>query len=98
MCNESPGTAPFFVKEHYYYESGTTSNPAYSQFLGSDPLWDGHDCPDDDDCCSRLGAPWFYRHFTPTEKGGGAVEIRICRDQEFSNEATLIEQIELYIQ
>jgi len=95
-ANNNPGNPPFFVKDHYYCESGTAKAPGYGQFLGTDPLWDGNGCLEDDDCCSRLGAPWFYRHFTPTEKG--TVEVRICRDQEYSNEATLIEQVELYIQ
>ena len=78
---------PAFVKEHYYCESSVTA---------TDPLWDGRGCPSTSNCCSTLGAPWFYRHFTEAEKG--AVEVRICRDQEYSNEATLLEQVQLYIQ
>ena len=67
-----------------------------NQYFVTDPLWDGHGCPAGDDYCSTLGAPWFYRHFTEPE--GGAVEVRICRDEVYSNEATLLEQVQLYIQ
>ena len=77
-----------FVGNHYYCESSSTGI--------SDPLWDGHGCPAGDDCCSILGAPWFFRRFTEPEKG--AVEVRICRDEAYSNEATLLEQVQLYIQ
>ena len=78
---------PVFVKDHYYCESGGAE---------SDPLWDGRGCPSSSNCCSTLGAPWFYRHFTEPESG--AVEVRICHDQEYSDEATLLEQVELYVQ
>ena len=88
-CAKFPGAnPPIFVQDHYYCEGGST--------YGSDPLWDGRGCPPGDDCCSTLGAPWFYRHFTEPEKG--AVEVRICRDEVYSNEATLLEQVQLYIQ
>ena len=48
------------------------------------------------DCCSILGAPWFCRSFTEPEKEG--VEVRICRDEVYSNEsATLLEQVQLHV-
>ena len=88
-CAKHPGVKPpVFVGNHYYCESSSTGI--------SDPLWDGHGCPTGDDCCSILGAPWFFRRFTEPEKG--AVEVRICRDEAYSNEATLLEQVQLYIQ
>ena len=96
-CAKYPGAnPPLFVKSHYYCESGSVGNPGLTTFHGSDPLWDGRGCPAGDDCCSTLGAPWFYRHFTEPEKG--AVEVRICRDEAYSNEATLLDQVQLYIQ
>ena len=63
---------------------------------GGSDLFMGHGCSSTDKCCSILGAPWFNRHFTEPE--GGAVEVRICRDQRYSNKATLLEQVQLYIQ
>ena len=96
-CAKYPGNnPPIFVKDHYYCESGSTGYSAVNAFHGSDPLWDGRGCPAGDNCCSTLGAPWFYRHFTEPEKG--AVEVRICRNEPYSNEATLLEQVQLYIQ
>ena len=95
-CAKYPGAnPPIFVKDHYYCESGSIGASSASAFHGTDRLWDGRGCPAGDDCCSTLGAPWFYRHFTEPE--GGAVEVRICRDEPYSNEATLLEQVELYI-
>ena len=88
-CAKYPGVnPPVFVGNHYYCETSSIGI--------SDPLWDGRGCPAGDDCCSILGAPWFYRRFTEPEKG--AVEVRICRDETYSNEATLLEQVKLYIQ
>ena len=97
-CAKYPGAKPpIYVQRHYYCESGSTHKPSsFTAFYGSDPLWDGRGCPDGDDCCSTLGAPWFYRYFTEPESG--AVEVRICRDEPYSNEATLVEQVELYVQ
>ena len=96
-CAKYPGAKPpIYVQRHYYCESGSTGYTSLSAFHGSDPLWDGRGCPAGDDCCSTLGAPWFYRHFTEPESG--AVEVRICRDEVYSNEATLLEQVELYVQ
>ena len=96
-CAKYPGAnPPVYVGDHYYCESGSNSSSLPWTFHESDPLWDGHGCPAGDDCCSTLGAPWFYRHFTEPE--GGAVEVRICRDEVYSNEATLLEQVQLYIQ
>ena len=96
-CAKHPGAnPPIFVKDHYYCESGSEGYSPVNAFHKKDPLWDGRGCPAGDDCCSTLGAPWFYRHFT--EPKGGAVEVRICRDEVYSNEATLLEQVQLYIQ
>ena len=93
----NPGVnPPVYVGDHYHCESGSTGYSSVSAFHGSDPLWDGRGCPAGDNCCSALGAPWFYRQFTEPE--GGAVEVRICRDEPYSNEATLLEQVQLYIQ
>ena len=96
-CAKYRGARPQpFVKEDYYCESGAADQPDLTTFYGSDPLWDGKGCPAGDNCCTALGAPWFYRHFVEPEKR--AVEVRICRDEVYSNEATLVEQVALYIQ
>ena len=95
-CAKYPGAnPPVFVKDHYYCESGSKGHSPKSAFHGSDAVWDGDGCSAGDGCCSTLGAPWFYRHFTEPE--GGAVEVRICRDEAYTNEATLLDQVQLYI-
>ena len=85
-----------YVGYHYFCESGSDSHTSRSTFRGSDPLWDGRGCPAGDNCCSTLGAPWFYRHFTEPESA--AVEVRICHNEIYSNEATLLEQVALFVQ
>ena len=96
-CAPSGDSLPTFVQNHYHCESGNAGSGYIDpQFFESDPLWDGRGCPAGDDCCSTLGAPWFYRHFTEPEKG--AVEVRICHDEGYRNEATLIELVQLYVQ
>ena len=90
-------STPSYVNDNYYCESGgADGKESYDTMYFTDPLWDGRGCPTDNNCYSILGAPWFYRHFTEPEKG--AVEVRICRNQDYSNEATLLEQVQLYIQ
>ena len=51
----------------------------------SNPFWDGRGCPAGDDCSLSL--------YTENR----VVEVRICRDEVYSNEATLLEQVAMYI-
>ena len=96
-CAPSGISPPLFIQDHYYCESGNPGGGnVVDRYFETDPLWDGHGCPTGDECCYTLGAPWFYRHFTEPE--GGAVEVRICHDEPYSTEATLLEQVQLYIQ
>jgi len=84
------------VGDHYYCESGNNVHGLLAKFYVSDPLWDGSGCPAGDKCCSTLGPPWFYCQFTQPEKR--AVEVRICSDQGYNNEAIVLDQVQLYIQ
>ena len=98
-CAKYPGgKPPVYVQRHYYCESGSNGvgAPVSNTLYQSDPLWDGRGCTDGDHCCSALGPPWFYRYFIEPENA--AVEVRLCHDQEYKDEATLIEQLELYVQ
>jgi len=53
------------------------------------PLWDGASC-------SLNNPPWFYRQLPqPTTD---AIEMRLCRDEEASNENIGIQTIEIYVQ
>ena len=96
-CAKTPGPdPPTFVGSHYYCESGDTGGFAYSTLYTSDPLWDGAGCLSENSCCYDAGMPWFFRQFpiSTTEN----IEVRICYDENFINEAIVVEQIQLYVQ
>ena len=95
-CAKGGASAPVFVQHHSYCESGATTGNDNNRIYDSDPLWDGRGCVAGDDCCSKLGPPWFYRHFTEPESG--TVEVRICRDEAYSNEGILLKKVVLYVQ
>ena len=95
-CAPTPGkNPPDFVKSNYYCESGTNSSPHISSLYLSDPLWDGHGCPSNSGCCAQLGMPWFYRR-TPVPLSEN-IEVRICKTEQYSDEDTAIEEMEIYI-
>ena len=97
-CSVTPGPKPSsFVGEHYYCSSGSPDFPASGHIYVDNPLWDGNGCTNNrDNCCSNAGLPWFYREF-PT-KQEGYIEIRICRNQDASDEDILINGLEIYVQ
>ena len=84
-----------FVKNNYYCESGTDIHPDVKSIYLSDPSWDGQDCPANSGCCAQLGMPWFYRRIpVPLSEN---IEVRICKDEPYSNEGTAIEKMEIYV-
>ena len=40
--------------------------------------------------------PWFYRHFHNDQDDD--VEVRICTDQAYSDEAVAVDQVQLFVQ
>lgn len=95
-CAANPGMQPPpFVFDHYYCESGATSSFDRSTYYTSDPLWDGDGCGESSNCCTRPGAPWFYRSFPAPMTHN--IETRICRDQNTLNENIAIAEIALYV-
>jgi len=40
--------------------------------------------------------PWFYRAFPNTQKDD--IEVRICTDQIFADEAVAVDQLQLFVQ
>ena len=89
---------PSFVGSDYYCESGYqgNSNPTRGVFYSSDPLWDGKDCGSSETaCCQRPLIPWFYKSigYYTTDY----IEMRICCDEETTDEDVAVEQYELYI-
>ena len=96
-CAKYPGPGPpTYVGSHYYCESGKTGAHTNTHILyNGDPLWDGKGCGSENSCCYEAGMPWFFRKF-PIAKTGD-IEVRICYDELFSNEAVVVEQIQLYV-
>ena len=96
-CADIVGPAPpSFVSDHYYCESGNTGDIDPDIYYTTDPLWDGFNCSISANCCAHADMPWFSRHFTVAQET--YIETRICRNEGFSNEGTLVESMELYIQ
>ena len=93
------GTTPSFVGNDYFCESGNPG-PTFTNILyASDPLWDGQGCGSPP-CCDLTSppgvtAPWFCKQLPQATTDD--LEVRICANQETSNEDTPVELIELYI-
>ena len=95
-CDPTPGNnPPTFINSFYYCESGTNSPANHDAFYLSDQLWDGQNCSANSGCCAQLGMPWFYRRApVPLSEN---IEVRICKDEQYSNEDIAIEEMEIYI-
>ena len=46
-------------------------------------------------CCGLRNLSWFYRELSQSTQD---IEVRICTDQAYSDEAILVASLELYIQ
>ena len=97
-CAAVPGPAPpSFVGEHYYCESGNNGTYQFNVYYTDDPLWDGAGCfHDNNNCCTNVDQPWFLRQFITTQHDD--IEVRICTDQNYADEAVLVDQVTLLIQ
>ena len=97
-CSVTSGPNPSsFVGDNYYCSSGSPNFPANEHIYVDSPLWEGTGCIDArDNCCANAGLPWFYREF-PTEQYDD-IEVRICCNQDYSDEAVFVNGLELYLQ
>ena len=97
-CDLTAGQQPsVFVENNYYCENGSDSTTKANSnlFYLSDPLWDGDGCLTNSGCCSQLGMPWFYRKtIVPLSEN---IEVRICKDEPYSDEDTAVEEVEIYV-
>ena len=96
-CNTgSSYTAPSFVGNDYYCESGKVSTN-YAVRIHNDPLWDGQQCTNlEAPCCTHPRMPWFNKTLSETTTEN--IELRLCgNDSPTGDEDVLLEQIELYI-
>ena len=96
-CTASPGLAPpSFVGSNYYCESGSENWSHHDTYYLSDPLWDGSGCSSGNNCCSNINLPWFQYQLNQTTEDD--IEARICTSSLFTDEAVLIDILELYVQ
>ena len=97
-CAPTPGPAPpAFVGEYYYCESGNNGQRSNGHFFTDDPLWDGAGCTHSrNTCCNIVGLPWFLREFSTVQQED--IEVRICTDEYYTNEAVLVDKLQLYVQ
>ena len=98
-CNNgNSNNAPPFVGSDYYCETGDNDKTCCDYVLFSnDPLWDGQQCPGEEDpCCNtHLNMPWFNK--TLSETTTEDIELRVCGDQDLADEDTPLQVIELFV-
>ena len=95
-CAYYPGkNPPSFFGSNYYCESGAGSSFSFDPYI-SDPLWDGSGCSSGNTCCSNINLSWFQ--YKLSEMTQDDIEVRICRDETFSNEGVPMDILELYVQ
>ena len=84
---------PPFVGDDYFCETGSRNQFQYGVLYTDDPLWDGKGCGEVSTCCDK--GEWFCKDVPKTSSD---IELRLCGNEERSNEDTPLELIELYIQ
>ena len=88
--------SPPFVGENYYCQSGNQWSPDHATYYYNQSLWQVTGCTNTkNNCCANVGLPWFFRRFPYPEYDD--IEVRICYNQAFSDEAILIDQLKLEI-
>ena len=90
-----PKTAPSFVGNNYFCESGAPSPMQYKLYT-DDPLWDGKGCGSiEEPCCWVPGFPWFRKTlgYTTTDY----IEMRLCCTGGTGDEDVPFSTVELYI-
>ena len=86
-----PGnSAPSFVGEKYFCESGRTGQTQNQWYL-DDPLWDSQGCAENSTCCDR-GGPWF----TTRQHSSDDIEVRWCFNYG-EDEDVGVDQLEIYL-
>lgn len=95
-CATRVGQAPpSYVGMNYYCESGTIDQFMSAMVYLNDTLWDGEGCISGNCCNSSSLQPWFYRQLSD-DVSQQDIEVRLCSTSDRA--ATLVDQLELYIQ
>ena len=85
---------PPYVGNDYFCDSGRNNTGASRTYFTNDPLWDGAGCVSGS-CCTFNSPPWFCKNLsTPTTDD---IQLRLCLNQEISDEDTPLEVVELYV-
>ena len=98
-CNtgSAVSVAPF-IGSNYFCESGNKASGISSILYTSDPLWDGEDCGSFEAlCCTAPGLPWFHRDYG-TNTTTDYIELRVCGNQETTDEDNPVSLYEIYIE
>ena len=86
---------PPYVGNDYFCDTASESQ-FQSRFHPNDLLWDGQGCGRLNTCCSFNNPPWFMKELPSSTSDD--IEMRLCADQERSDEGTNFESVELYVQ
>ena len=91
-----PPTIPEFVGNYYFCDTASQKNYFQPIFYEDDPLWDGAGCGQNNTCCELNSPPWFRKEISPPTTDD--IEIRMCIDQDISDEDINFETLEIYVQ
>ena len=88
-CSSLPSLpSPSIVGEDYYCESNNIPT--------DDDLWDGKDCwTQEEDCCTNPNLPWFSK--TLPEPTSDDIELRVCCDQDTTDEDVPVHFYDIYV-
>jgi len=96
-CASFPGkSAPHFVGDHYYCESGSGHSFGPSTTYTSDVLWDGIGCSQSKCCTDNIMQPWFYRSLSMTSTDD--IEVRICGERDYISGGAAVDFLEIYVE
>ena len=106
-CNDAGSPLPpTFVGNDYFCESGNPRHiqmspppptpPPNPPFYSADPLWDGDGCDTTITCCVFNTPPWFHKQLSDLSTDD--IEMRVCINEDVSNEDVAIDIVEIYAQ
>ena len=95
-CNSNINRIPVpaYVGNDFYCEAGKNSGTT-GWYVG-DPLWDGEMCGGTEGpCCNHTGLPWFIKQLPNHTLGN--IGVRLCADQETSDENIGLEHLAVFV-
>ena len=92
----SEDIVPAFVGNDYFCDTAEPGRGAIDgKFYSNDPLWDGQGCGSTSTCCEFNNPPWFCKELPhPTTDD---IEMRLCENDDPSEDDSPFEVIELYV-